>query len=245
MTLSINITKGRNFVYERDMRITANQNYFIGRQKQIETTTTSNVKGEERMRDYSMNGTLIIGCDHGYGNTKTAHFCFKASAEASETAPIFSKDYVKFEDKYYVIEEGHKSFLVDKIADDDYYILTLVAIAKELEFRGLHEAKIHLAVGLPLKWVKAQRESFKSYLLCNRYVDFEYRENKYLVEITDCTAMPQCYSAVAETLKDFTGINMLVDIGNGTMNIMYLNDRRQISCSSVFFFAPIFYRLWL
>ncbi len=47
---------------------------------------------------------------------------------------FFSKDYVKFEDKYYVISEGHKSFLADKIADDDYYILTLAAIAKELEW---------------------------------------------------------------------------------------------------------------
>lgn len=96
----------------------------------------------------------------------------------------------------------------------------------------MHEAKIHLAVGLPLKWVKAQRESFKSYLLRNRYVDFEYRDKKYLVELVDCTVMPQCYSAVAETLKEFTGINMLVDIGNGTMNIMYLNDRRAMENKS-------------
>lgn len=216
-------------------RIVGDQNYFMGIPKQTKTaitTITPNGKGEKRMRDYNMNGTLIIGCDHGYGNIKTAHFCFKASAEASETAPIFSKDYVRYEDKYYLIAEGHKSFLADKIADDDYYILTLAAIAKELEFRGLHEAKIHLAVGLPLKWVKAQRESFKSYLIRNRYVNFEYREKKYQVELVDCTVMPQCYSAVAETLKEFTGINMLVDIGNGTMNIMYLNDRRAMENKS-------------
>lgn len=139
---------------------------------------------------------------------------------------------MKFEDKYYVIGEGHKSFLADKIADDDYYILTLVAIAKELALRELKEAKIHLAVGLPLKWVKAQRDSFKAYLLRNRYVNFEYREKEYLVEIAGCTVMPQCYSAVAENLKDFKGLNMLVDIGNGTMNIMYLNDGRAMENKS-------------
>ncbi len=115
-----------------NLRIAGNQNYFMGKPNQTEITTTPNGQGEERMRDYNMNGTLIIGCNHGYGNIKTAHFCFKASAEASETAPIFSKDYVKYEDKYYVISEGHKNFLADKIADDDYYILTLAAIAKEL-----------------------------------------------------------------------------------------------------------------
>lgn len=88
--------------------IMVNQNYFMGIPKQTEIITAQKGKGEEQMRDYNMNGTLIIGCDHGYGNIKTAHFCFKASAEASETAPIFSKDYVKYEDKYYVISEGHK-----------------------------------------------------------------------------------------------------------------------------------------
>ena len=29
-----------------------------------------------------------------------------------------------------------------------------------------------------------------------------------------------------ENLRDFTGMNMVVDIGNGTMNVMYLNDGR-------------------
>ena len=214
--------------------VTTNQNYLIGRTRQegITTTTMGNLGGEENMRDYRIKDTLILACDHGYGNIKSCHSVFKASAEVSETAPIFSKDYVKFEDKYYVIGEGHKSFLADKIADDDYYILTLVAIAKELALRGLKEAKIHLAVGLPLKWVKAQRDSFKAYLLRNRYANFEYRENEYLVEIAGCTVMPQCYSAVAENLKDFKGLNMLVDIGNGTMNIMYLNDGRAMENKS-------------
>ena len=38
--------------------------------------------------------------------------------------------------------------------DEDNYVLTLVAIAKELNARGISKAKIHLAVGLPLKWVQ-------------------------------------------------------------------------------------------
>ena len=38
--------------------------------------------------------------------------------------------------------------------------------------------------------------------------------------------MPQCYSAVTENLKDFAGVTLLADIGNGTMNLMYLNNGR-------------------
>ena len=97
-----------------NMNATTNQNYFIGRDKEPETTVTTtmeNFRGEENMREYKINDTLILACDHGYGNIKSCHSVFKASAEVSETAPIFSKDYVKFEDKYYVIcgiNDGYK-----------------------------------------------------------------------------------------------------------------------------------------
>ncbi|MGN1176944.1 MAG: ParM/StbA family protein, partial [Roseburia sp.] len=133
---------------------------------------------------------------------------------------------------YYIIGEGHKGFVADKQEDDDTYILTLAAIAKELEARGLTEARIHLAVGLPLKWVQAQRDSFKQYLTRERYVSLKYRKENYLIEIVDCTVMPQGYAAVAENLKDFKGMNLLMDIGNGTMNVMYLNNGRPIESKS-------------
>ncbi|WP_303031028.1 GNAT family N-acetyltransferase, partial [uncultured Duncaniella sp.] len=42
--------------------------------------------------------------------------------------------------------------------DDDYYILTLAAIARELNVHGLTDATVRLAVGLPLTWVSQQRE---------------------------------------------------------------------------------------
>lgn len=64
------------------------------------------------------------------------------------------------------------------------------------------ETRIHLAVGLPLKWVQAQRESFKKYLTRERYVSLKYKKVDYLIEIVDCTVMPQGYAAVAENLKD-------------------------------------------
>lgn len=53
--------------------------------------------------------------------------------------------------------------------DDDNYVFILAAIAKELKARGLSGAKIHLAVGLPLKWVQAQRDSFREYMIQNRH----------------------------------------------------------------------------
>ena len=83
-----------------------------------------------------------------------------------------------------------------------------------------------------MKWVQAQRESFKKYLTRERYVSLKYKKVDYLIEIVDCTVMPQGYAAVAENLKDFKGMNLLVDVGNGTMNVMYLNNGRPIESKS-------------
>ena len=46
--------------------------------------------------------------------------------------------------------------------DEDYYILTLAAIARELSRENLTEASVYLAVGLPLSWAKKQGAAFCS-----------------------------------------------------------------------------------
>ena len=177
-----------------------------------------------KIRDYNMNGTIILGVDAGYGNYKTARCCFPTSVSRSGQPPIFTRNFLEYDGGYYIIGEGHKDFVAEKSMDNDNYILTLAAIAKELKARELSTAKIHLAVGLPLKWVQAQRDSFREYMLQNRHVDYKYAGQRYAVDIVDCTVMPQCYAAIAENLPDFKGMHMIADIGNGTMNVMILNN---------------------
>ena len=162
-----------------------------------------------KLREYNMNGTIILGVDAGYGNYKTARCCFPTSVSRSSQPPVFTRDYLEYNGGYYTIGEGHKDFVAEKNMDDDNYILTLAAIAKELKARGLSAAKIHLAVGLPLKWVQAQRDSFREYMMQNRYVDYKYASKHYEVDIVDCTVMPQCYAAIAENLPDFKGMHMI------------------------------------
>ena len=71
---------------------------------------------------------------------------------------------LSFNGKYYLIGEGHKEFAPDKIKDEDYYILTLAAIAKELKAEGVTEADVHIAAGLPLTWTSGQKADFAAYL---------------------------------------------------------------------------------
>lgn len=123
----------------------------------------------EKIREYSMNGALIIGVDNGYGNMKTARRCFKTAIAKYDSAPVLSRDYIEYDGGYYVIGEGRKGFVADKQTDDDNYMLTLAAIVKELEARGMtdsvNRARIHLAVGLPLKWVRHRGRTLRDICL--------------------------------------------------------------------------------
>lgn len=176
-----------------------------------------------------VNDEIIIGIDTGYGNVKTSSCCFPASVISCSTEPIFKENMLTYEGKYYLIGEGHKEFLADKTVDDDYYILILAAIARELRSQNLTSGKVRIAAGLPLTWVGSQKESFRKYLLRNRNANFTYKGLTYRVEFVGADIFPQGFAAVADRLKDFKGVNMLCDIGNGTMNVMFINDKRPVS----------------
>ena len=173
-------------------------------------------------------GMKIIGIDNGYGNIKTANCCFPAGLTAADIEPVFKDDLLVYNGRYYLIGTGHKEFAADKTGDDDYYILTLAAIARDLNVHGLTDATARLAVGLPLTWVSGQREEFRAYLARNREVAFTFRGKTYQAEIAGADVFPQGFAAVADQIRDFQGMNMLCDIGNGTMNIMFINDRKPV-----------------
>ena len=133
---------------------------------------------------------------------------------------------LEYEGKYYTVGEGHKEFLPRKQSDADFYLFTLAAVGMELSERGLTEAKVYLAAGLPLTWVSEQKEQFKAYLLQNDHVEFRFRGVDYSVDFVGADIFPQGFSAVADRLHEFKGTNMLCDIGNGTMNVMYINNQK-------------------
>lgn len=59
----------------------------------------------------SHTNTTIIGIDHGYGNIKTAHFCFKSGVTAYDKEPTFKNNMLIYKNKYYIIGEEHKEFI--------------------------------------------------------------------------------------------------------------------------------------
>lgn len=170
------------------------------------------------MKDFK--NKVIIGIDHGYGNIKTANHIFKTGVMEYDAEPLFTKDMLVYDGKYYTIGEGHKEFKAEKQNDDDYYVLTLAAIAMELEDKDLIEADVFIAAGLPLTWTSGQKAEFAAYLTKNEKVSFVFRKVRYRIRIVGAKIYPQGYAAVAEFAAKMKGVNMVADIGNGTMNTL-------------------------
>jgi plasmid segregation protein ParM len=173
-----------------------------------------------------LRNTKIIAVDHGYGNMKTANTVTPTGIKAYETEPIFTGNILEYNDIYYRIGKGHKEFIPDKAMDEEYYLLTLMAIARELNVFSIREADVHLAAGLPLTWIRNQREAFRSYLLQNPEVRYLFNGKEYHLHFVGCSLYPQGYPAIVNQLGDFKGTNLLADIGNGTMNILYINNKK-------------------
>ena len=170
----------------------------------------------------NLHNIRIIAVDHGYGNVKTANAITPTGIKAYPTKPIFGGDILEYAGTYFLIGEGHKEFIADKSEDEDYYILTLMAVARELSLAGLTRADVHLVVGLPMTWVRVQRESFRAYLMRKTDVQYSYGGKNYRIHFVGCTVYPQGYPALYNRLGEMKGTTMLADIGNGTMNILYL-----------------------
>ena len=170
------------------------------------------------MKDFK--NKVIIGIDHGYGNIKTANHIFKTGVMEYDAEPLFTNDMLVYGGKYYTIGEGHKEFKAEKQNDDDYYVLTLAATAMELKDKDLTEADVFIAAGLPLTWTSGQKTAFTAYLTKNERVTFVFRKVRYRIRIVGAKIYPQGYAAVANFASSMKGVNMVADIGNGTMNTL-------------------------
>ena len=175
-----------------------------------------------------MSETAIIGIDHGYAAMKTAHCSFPSGLVAYEHEPYTLKDVLEYEGKYYVVGSGRQPLQKDKTRTEDYYLLTLAAIAKELTCRGEGTtAEVHLAAGLPLTSFGRDKKPFREYLYRGgEPVSFCFEGLDYTVAIDQVSLFPQGYAAVLTQSALLEEPSVIVaDIGGWTVDLMRLGDR--------------------
>ena len=116
----------------------------------------------------------------------------------------------------------------DKTQDDRYFILTLFAIARELERKGQYSPteRIQLAVGLPPEHYGSLKEKFAAYFKRGGPVKFTYKDRSYTIFIDQVMVFPQAFAAVVprssvvvKTLRLF-----IIDIGGYTTDVLLLQN---------------------
>ncbi len=174
-----------------------------------------------------MSSPVIIGIDHGYSNMKTAHTVFPAGVVEYANEPYSMVNVLEYQGRYYVIGSGRQFLQRDKTLTDHYYLMTLAAIAMELEYRHAPaDASVILAAGLPLTEYGRDREKFTQYLLKdNGPIDFRYAGNAYHITVKGVKLFPQGYAAVLtqpELLEEPSVI--VADIGGWTVDLMRVDN---------------------
>ncbi len=170
----------------------------------------------------------IIGIDHGNAAMKTRSFCFPSGVVEYEHEPYTKKDVLEYNGRYYVCGTGRQPYQRDKTDTARYYLLTLAAIAKELEERGLDSAiDVHIAAGLPLTSFGREKRRFQSYLqMGSNPVRFAYEGKEYEVSIKEVSLYPQAFAALslhADAIRDEPSV-IVADIGGWTVDVMRLDN---------------------
>lgn len=172
------------------------------------------------------NNIEVIGIDHGWSQMKTYNECFNTSIKELPNAPVFNDNVLEFENRFYAVGDGRLEVLDSKVENDNFYLLTLVAVAKELRNRGKSEADIVLAVGLPLTRFSAERKAFIDYLSKREKVVFTFEQKLCKIHIMSVSVFPQCYAAVAGMISSFGKKALVIDVGSWTVDSMLIVDKR-------------------
>ena len=143
--------------------------------------------------------SIIIGIDHGYYAIKTAHCSFPAGLTSyGEHEPYTRQGLLEFGGCFFVCGSGRQPIQRDKTVNDNYYLLTLAAIAKEIQQRSLPpECSVRIAAGLPLTSFGRDKPKFRDYLLrSGRPVNFKFEGVEYSITIEEVAIFPQGYAAL-------------------------------------------------
>ena len=184
---------------------------------------------------------MLISVDHGNVSVKVGGGrVFRSGIRESDTRPPFGEDILKYNGKYYTISDKRIPYQREKFKDDRFYVLTLFAVAYELEDRSCREGgtiPITLLCGLPPAHYGAQYERFEEYFKRGGAAEFEFRGKQYRIYITEAVSYPQAFAAAMPVYGTISSLSkvMVIDIGGFTADyLMIKNGQADLSvCDSL------------
>ena len=174
---------------------------------------------------------IIFGIDHGNGNMKGNNVDFPCGLVryTSEPGRFMNEDILEYQGTFYTLSETRMPFKADKTVDEDYFILTLFALALEAKSRGitLSGKDIVLGIGLPPADFGQQAPGFKRYFMehSKHGISFKFNGKSVNCYLKDTFVSPQNFAAVmcykASLFKQYRTVNC-IDIGDGTVDLLVI-----------------------
>lgn len=174
---------------------------------------------------------MLIAIDHGNKQVKTVHGnAIVSGVQKSKTRP-YGRDILKYGGSYYTLSAQRIPYQKDKTTDERFFILSLFAIAEEIEAQGAYTSglmPIDLAIGLPPAHFGAQNKAFVRYFKRKEPIYFSYRDKLYSILIRNVQCYPQAFAAAAMMLGELATVPraLILDVGGGACLL-----RRQIETS--------------
>ena len=169
---------------------------------------------------------MLISIDHGNFDIKTCNNSFMAGITEHTVKPPMTDEVLEYEGKYWTLSSKRINYMRDKTNDDRYFMLTLIAIATDMERKGIYTPFEHvqLAVGLPPEHYGVLKEKFAKYFKRDGIIRFVYKDKPYSIVIDQVMVFPQAYAAVVTQSNKI--VNMptvfVVDIGGFTTDVLLL-----------------------
>ena len=178
---------------------------------------------------------LVVGVDHGFCLMKTPHHIFENGVHPLGGESTLPTNTLEYNGEYFKVGEGRLPMMDVKTSDDNYFRLTLAAIAKEMDVYHQKHCDVILAVGLPFSRFAREKEDFRKYLLREGEICFRFGGKEYGITIQDVYVFPQCYAAIVDRLREYGKETLVVDIGSKTIDVIHTKNYVPVerSCTTI------------
>lgn len=167
---------------------------------------------------------MIVSVDLGNKNVKTPELLFLSGLETYDSNPstmFFGSDCLFYDGKYYTVGSHRIEYTREKYKDDRFFVLTLMAVAKEIKRRSLKgdNYEVELILSLPPSHYRTQHEKLRNYMMTKgQRVNFMFNNRPMSVTFKNVIIFIQGHAALytrPNLMKEHSLI-MMHDIGGFT-----------------------------
>lgn len=167
---------------------------------------------------------MLFAIDHGNSAIKTPNFAFTSGLTDYPVKPPVEMDVLEYNGTFWTLSGERIPYMRDKTKDNRFFVLSLFAIAKELQKMNALQPMVEadLAIGLPPEHYEL-RNRFAEYFKRNG-VQFVFNGTPVCLLIRQVMVYPQAYAAVvpqAQIIRQ-NPRTFVVDIGGFTTDVLLL-----------------------